>query len=69
MLAQARLDDLLDQAVNFFGRGGLAMIPFLNKGSGFMTKFAQEAKTFGYIMDKDARKKSEEFLLPTNLEE
>ena len=49
-------------AVKLFGHNGIAMIPFLNKGPAFMAKFSKEAKEFGYVMDKDARKKSEEFM-------
>lgn len=49
-------------AVEMFGRGGIAMIPMLNKGRAELKKFSDEAKQFGLVMDEKAMKQSELFM-------
>lgn len=49
-------------AVETFGRGGVAMIPMLNKGRAELAKYADEAKQFGLVMDDKAIRQSELFM-------
>lgn len=49
-------------AVEMFGRGGVAMIPMLNKGRAELARYADEAKQFGLVMDDKAIRQSELFM-------
>jgi len=50
-------------AVELFGRGGIAMIPMLNKGRAELHKFSAEAKQFGLVLNEKAIRQSELFVV------
>lgn len=42
------------RAVELFGRGGMALIPMLNKGSAGLDEMMQKARDMGLVMDEEA---------------
>ena len=60
----SRMPDSLEKtaaANDIFGRSGMRLIPFLNKGSAGIAALREEAESLGIVLDEQAAKASEQF--------